>query len=149
MSVIKRETNMKVVTLSFPCLLGRDMTQVGVKQQRMLVRQRSLACADRQARAPFVDAKLKNNEFMALGIFLHASCEVRGVPMQPKQMRRIHGIFHRLQPVTIDDRFLDNPASTVFPNEHIPTRQQRFRLRTEVSERSEEHTSELQSLRHI
>src|SRR5215831_20195074 len=100
----------------------------------MLVRQRSLAFADRQTRAPFVDAKLKNNEFMELGIFLHASCEVRGVAMQPKQMRRVHGIFHRLQPVAIDDRFPDDPASTVFPNKHIPTRQQRPRLRAEVSE---------------
>src|SRR5262252_10357206 len=52
------------------------MTQGGWKQQRMLVRQGSLACAHRQARAPFIDAKLKNNEFMALGIFLHAACEV-------------------------------------------------------------------------
>src|SRR5215510_592210 len=100
----------------------------------MLVSQGSVASADRQARAPFIDAKLKNNEFMVLGIFLHASREMRGVPMQPKQMRRVHRIFHRLQPVTIDDRFLDNPASTVFPNQHIPTRQERFRLRTEVSE---------------
>src|SRR5262245_24222321 len=100
----------------------------------MLVRQGSLACTERQASTPFIDAKLKNNEFMALGIFLHASCEMRGVPMQPKQMRRVHGIFHRLQPVTIDNRFLDDPASTVFPNQHIPTRQQRPRLRTEVSE---------------
>jgi len=39
-----------------------------------------------------------------------------------------------LQPVTIDDRFLDDPASTVFPSQHIPTRQQRPRLRAEVSE---------------
>src|SRR5499426_4279510 len=100
----------------------------------MLVRQRSLACADRQTCAPFIDAKLKNNEFMALGIFLHASCEVRSVPMQPKQMRRVHGIFHRLQPVTIDDRVLDDPAPAVLPNKHIPTRQQRLRLRAEVGE---------------
>src|SRR5215475_3352135 len=100
----------------------------------MLVRQRSLACADRQASAPFIDAKLKNNEFMALGISLNTACEVRSVPMQPKQMRGVHGIFHRLQPVTIDGRFLDDPASTVFPNKHIPTRQQRPRLRAEVSE---------------
>src|SRR5215475_6912908 len=71
---------------------------------------------------------------MALGIFLNTACEMRGVPMQPKQMRGVHGIFHRLQPVTIDGRFLDDPASTVFPNKHIPTRQQRPRLRAEVSE---------------
>src|SRR5262245_33289464 len=100
----------------------------------MLVRQGSLAGAERQASAPFIDAKLKNNEFMALGIFLNTACEMRRVPMQPKQMRRVHRIFHRLQPVTIDDRVLDDPASTVFPNKHIPTRQQRLRLRSEVSE---------------
>src|SRR5262245_37875800 len=100
----------------------------------MLVSQGSVASADRQARAPFIDAKLKNNEFMVLGIFLHASCEMRRVPMQPKQMRWVHGIFHRLQPVTIDDRFLDDPASSVFPNQHVPTRPQRLGLRTEVSE---------------
>src|SRR5262244_2893607 len=71
---------------------------------------------------------------MALGIFLNTACEMRGVPMQPKQMRRIHRIFHRLKPVTIDDRLLDDPVFTVFPNKNIPTRQQRLRLRTEVSE---------------
>src|SRR5262245_14912479 len=54
--------------------------------------------------------------------------------MQPKQMGRFHVIFHRLQPVTIDDRVLDDPAPAVLPNKHIPTRQQRLRLRAEVSE---------------
>src|SRR5262245_10784935 len=100
----------------------------------MLVRQGSLAGAERQASAPFIDAKLKNNELMALGIFLNTACEVRGVTMQPKQMCRVHGIFHRLQPVKIDYRLLDDRAHTVITNKHIPTRQQRLRLRTEVSE---------------
>src|SRR5258708_38385113 len=100
----------------------------------MLIYQGSFPRPNRQTGAPFLDAKFKRNEFMLLGILLYTRAKVSRVPMQPKQVSRVHGIFHRLQPITIDDRVLDDPTLAVFPDEHIPSRQQRLRLRAEVSE---------------
>src|SRR5262244_1436259 len=40
-------------------------------------------------------------------------------------MRWIDAVLHCLQPVTVDERVFDDPASAVFPDKHIPARQER------------------------
>src|SRR5262245_19324127 len=48
-------------------------------------------------------------------------------------MRWINRVFHRLQPVAVIQLVSFDPALAVFPSEHIPARQQRPRLRSQIS----------------
>src|SRR5215831_6130071 len=47
-------------------------------------------------------------------------------------MRWIDAVLHCLQPVTVDERVFDDPASAVFPDKHIPARQERRGSRAEI-----------------
>ena len=86
----------------------------------------------RQSRAPFFDAVFEANEFMLLGVFFYTRREMRRVAVQPIEMRRVDGVFHRLQPVALDDRFLDDPTFAMLPHQNIPARQERHRRRTQI-----------------
>src|SRR5262245_28640313 len=48
-------------------------------------------------------------------------------------MRRIHAVLHRLQPVAVDERVLDDPAFAVFPDKHVPAWQKRRGGGAEIS----------------
>src|SRR3954454_16397254 len=102
------------------------MAQRGRKQQWMFVDFRSLAGRKWQSGAPFLDAVLETDKFVALSVRLDPGRKVSRIAMKPEEMRRIDGIFHRLQPIAVNDGFSENPSFALFPHEHIPPRQQRF-----------------------
>src|ERR1044071_6435429 len=57
---------------------------------------------------------------------------MRGLAVEPVEMRRVHGIFHGLKPVAMIDLVLLDPALAVLPYEHVPAGQQRPRLGPEI-----------------
>src|SRR6185295_7926882 len=82
---------------------------------------------------PLHDAVLERDELMILFVVVHRRRQVRGVAMEPIEMRRSDGICHRLEPVAFGNFMLLHPALAILPSEHIPKRQQRRRLRAHVS----------------
>src|SRR5919108_5517580 len=100
----------------------------------MLVEPRAVAGFFAGRAALFQDSEFERNEIMLLLITSHHAHQVCSLAMQPIEMRRIYGIFHRLKPVAVINLVFLDPTLAVFPGEHIPARQQRTRLRAKIRE---------------
>src|SRR5689334_17214178 len=92
---------------------GRDMPQNRGKQQRMIVNCGYASGRLRQGGSAFSDAILEANELVLLGIGLYCRHKPFGVTVQPVKVRRIDRVLHRLQPITFDNRLLDDPAPSM------------------------------------
>src|SRR5687768_1531876 len=108
------------------------MAQRDGKNQRMLIETRPFTWFSAGRAALFDDAVFEWNEVMLFFVAIDGAGQVRGLAVQPIEMRWIDGILHRLQPITVIDFVLLDPALAVLPGQHVPTRQQGLRLRSQV-----------------
>ncbi len=98
----------------------------------MLVDHRQVARLLPRRGAPLDDAVLEADEVVRLAVVGRVADEVGRVAVQPEEVRRIDRVLHRLEPVAVDQRIDHRPALAVLPRQHVPARQERRRLGTEI-----------------
>src|SRR5919108_5106295 len=98
----------------------------------MLIDQRRIAGFFAGCDSSLDNTVVEWNELMSLLIIRHMTDQMAALSVEPKQMRRIDGVLHRLKPIAIDERVDDDPAFAILPRKHVPAWQQRLRFRSHV-----------------
>jgi hypothetical protein len=100
------------------------MAQGNGENQGVLIEPRRFACLTPGCAALFDDAVFERDEVMLLLVTAGSGAsQMSRLAMEPKKMGRVHRVLHRLEPITMIDLVLLDPALAVLPGQNIPTRQ--------------------------